>query len=133
MELKQRLSDLGMFKSRCLAIIGKGCLSKEVAFLCSEHGLKVFFFTDKYTGDDEDSIKFIPLEEGKGENRWTCLKSLSLIIILSCSEGILEEILFSAIPFCRIIIIGPIGGILYNMDFYSTVHIKNLELIFLPL
>ena len=90
-------------------------------------------FADTYDAANTNNINLILLEEGKGKNRWSNIKDVSFIIISSCSGTILDEILFSAVAFSRIMIIGPIEGILHNTDFYSTVHLKNLELIFLPL
>jgi len=129
--LEEILSDRGVFQVHRLAIIGKDRLSKEVALFCASREQEVVFFSDMYDAEDIDNINFIPLEEGKGRNRWSHLKNISFIIVSSCSGTILEEILFAAIDFSRIMIIGPIEGILCNTDFYSTVHLKNLELILL--
>jgi hypothetical protein len=127
--LEEISSEIGVFKALRLAIIGKDCLAKGLASFCASRGIEVTLFSDTYTMDNIDNLKFISLEENQRRNRWAHLKDVSLIIVSSCNAIILEEILFSAAAFSRIIIIGSIEGILHNTDFYSTIHLKNLELV----
>jgi hypothetical protein len=130
--LEQSLSEIGAFKARSLAIIGKEKFSEEVASLCAYYGIEVFLFSGYPPKDNIDRVKHFPLQDGKGKNRWSNLQSIPFIIVLSCNFSLIEEVLRAATPFCHIIFLGPIDGTISNIDFYSTVHVNNLELIFQP-
>lgn len=130
-ELEQRLAALGVFECGRIAIVGKGMLSEEAALICVSRGLKVFLFSDRRPRKVGGNMNYCALKEATGQNRWSNLEEL--VLVLSCSKDIFKEILSWVKPFCRIITLGPIYGVIDNIDLYGSVHTKNLELKFLPL
>jgi hypothetical protein len=132
--LEERLSEMGVFKARYVAVIGSESMSQDVAQLCLRRGNEVLMYGrgQEPLNQGEYSNYFV-LSEEKGQNRWANLNDASIVIILKCNLDIIEEILFAVKPFSLVIVIGPIDGAIKDMDFYSTVHLKNLELRFLSL
>lgn len=55
-----------------------------------------------------------------------------LIIVTDCDAAILYEALLRAKPMAEIAVVGKLNGIIENIDFYSTIHYKNLSLTFHP-
>ena len=133
MTLEECLSELGVFNSRYVAVVGKENVSRDVATLCINRGIEVLLYGEsRQSIKQRDNVNCFVLKEGKGQNRWSNLKHVSVAIILMCSVDIIEEILFAIKPLSLIVVVGPVTGATKDVDFYSTVHIKNLEIKFLP-
>lgn len=129
--LRKRLLEIGVLKSARVAIVGTGQFASEILMLFADYQGQVIHYSKESLDLELENVKHLTLIDQTSRNRWSHLEGLQYIIVLSCSQALLKEILFAADPYCQILIIGPIDGIFDKIDFYSTVHRKNLELVFI--
>jgi hypothetical protein len=77
------------------------------------------------TGTDEKTLCPASLNESG-------IGTKDLIIVTDCEASMLYEVLLRAKPLAEIAVIGQLRAIIENIDFYSTIHYKNLSLTFHP-
>ena len=133
MTLEQDLAALGTFQNEHIAVISMKDIPEAVLSFCVGNATEVLLFSRRPMKQPLGNVQYFCLEDSTGTNRWSNLQRIPVVIVCSLSGLLFQEVLFAVARFCRVIIVGPIDGVIANMDFYSTVHAKNLELIFLPL
>jgi len=135
--VEQSLDQVGVFQSKKVIVAGNDHFSNQVASLFKQRGSEVFLFGGKASKTAVNTVntrksETFSLDIFALRKESDLIQNCELIIVLSCDKAILEELLIVASPFSDIIIIGPIEGVLEDLDLYGTVHYKNLSLIFLP-
>jgi hypothetical protein len=103
------LERLGLFASSELAIVGRGEIVEKLAGICSDRGV------DRVRCEECDQVE-----------------SDTIVLAGACGQQF-QKVLYVAKPFSRIVVMGPVDDSLVDLDFYSTVHSKNLELSFVGL
>lgn len=130
-ELEKRILE---FNSISLVVIGEGTGAKVYHSWAAQKGLEVVFFDFQNSEGhavDEKNIVRLSGSAFTHEHKTHIYKS-RCFLIEKCSAALLEELLYLAKPFSRIFVTGDINEILSNVDLYSTIHYKNLELSFIP-
>ena len=131
--LSQHLTTLGVFTASQVVIVGEEHFSEQATTLCTRQGLEVFRFGKDTMGESGDKhTHYFPLNTHSLKRQIEVIQRSKDILVFECNAKILETLLISVVPFCRIMILGAVKPPLRNLNFYSTVHYKNLELLFCP-
>ena len=113
-----------------VVVLGSGPELEGVVAACLSRGTQVLVSG----GTELRAIEGVELLGDDDDQSLVALKRLDVpvaIVMWSCSAALFQEVLLASPPFAKVIISGHPEEVI-DMDFYSTVHCKNLELVFRP-
>lgn len=114
-------------ENREVAVIGQTSLTIEFAKHIESKCKKVYLWSKN--NEYINSYKSIEFHNYSIENKLYqsyLLREASYVFIFGCYAQVFKQVLDLAKPYCCIVIVGNILDELGDIDFYATVHKKNL-------
>lgn len=125
--LDTKLEELGAFEAGAVVVVGENTAALEVAglFEARGQGARVIGLPDPAAHGE--SGRPISLRDAAGDDP-EVLSHSGLVIAVSTTADVVQELLSTVRPLCRILAIGRLGGAMPEVDLYGTIHRNDLEL-----
>ena len=104
--------------ARRLGIVGEGKAAGEIAARCEP------------LVTDAQVFSKAPGSPLAARDAWSLIEEMDIIVALQPDGEMVEALISAANHFCQILVVGPVACGKRDINFYDSVHAKNLQVTF---